>query len=251
MDREIDHRVLEIQDNALLADAFIQENEAFIRSCHRHWQNRTSASEHLQHNFSESEDAWSIALGAFHEALKTYNYEKGSFYSFASMVIERRLIDHARKEKRHLKEVPIDPYVFESGGDQEENYTNKGVRTEVVRHLTMEPDLSLVLEIDAANQQFAHFGFTFYDLAECSPKADKTKAACGKAVRFLLNSPVLLKELQQSKHLPIKTIENMTGVPRKILDRHRKYIIAATEIVGGDYPYLSQYMRFIREETSR
>jgi len=43
----------------------------------------------------------------------------------------------------------------------------------------------------------------------------------------------------------------MSGVPRKIIERHRKYIIAATEIVGGDYPHLSQYMSFIKRGTSR
>jgi RNA polymerase sigma factor len=43
-------------------------------------------------------------------------------------------------------------------------------------------------------------------------------------------------------------IEKNTHVPRKILERHRKYIIAAIEILSGEYPYLADYLRYIREE---
>jgi RNA polymerase sigma factor len=43
-------------------------------------------------------------------------------------------------------------------------------------------------------------------------------------------------------------IEKNTNVPRKILERHRKYIIAAIEILSGEYPYLADYLRYIREE---
>lgn len=257
MERAIDHKVMEIQKTPEMADAFIRDNDAFIRSSVRHWQNRSSASSHGKQHIGDGEDHYTISLEAFHEALQTYHFDKGSFYSFAALVIERRLIDHARKEARHLKEIPIDPYVFESGSgsgngsDSEDAPRDQAMRTQVLRQVTVEPDDALKLEIEAATQLFSTYGFSFFDLADCSPKAQKTKSACALAVNCILESPVLLQTLQQNGQLPIKSLEKMSGVPRKILERHRKYIIAAVEIVGGDFPHLSQYMRFIREETSK
>ena len=43
-----------------------------------------------------------------------------------------------------------------------------------------------------------------------------------------------------------KIIEN-TLLPRKILERHRNYIIAAVEILSGEYPLLAEYLSFIRK----
>ena len=34
---------------------------------------------------------------------------------------------------------------------------------------------------------------------------------------------------------------------RKILDRHRRYIIAAAEILSGEYPVLAEYLGYIRK----
>jgi RNA polymerase sigma factor len=46
-------------------------------------------------------------------------------------------------------------------------------------------------------------------------------------------------------------IEKNSQVPRKILERHRKYIVAAIEILSGEYPYLAEYLRYIREEKEK
>jgi len=51
--------------------------------------------------------------------------------------------------------------------------------------------------------------------------------------------------------LPIKDIESCEKLPRKILERHRKYIIAGAEILKGDYPILSGYLKFVREELEK
>lgn len=251
MERAIDQQVLSIQQHPEAADAFIRENEPFIRNCVRHWQNRAGTGPALHQGHIDGEDHIAISMNAFHEAIQTYHFDKGSFYSFAAMVIERRLIDYARREARHFREMPVDPIIFESGGDQEEDIPDKALRLEVVRQLSTEPDHSLKHEIEAANQRFLDYGFSFFDLADSSPKAAKTKQACAAAVNCLLESPVLLKTLQDQGQLPLKSLEKMSGVPRKILERHRKYIIAAAEIVGGDYPHLAQYMSFIRKGNSR
>jgi len=54
--------------------------------------------------------------------------------------------------------------------------------------------------------------------------------------------------MKRNKLLPLKVLENNLKLPRKILERHRKYIIAGAEIISGDYPILSEYLKFIKEE---
>lgn len=249
MSREVDLIIPNLQNNERLLNTFIGEHEPFVQKCHLHWQRRTFFESNLVvSDNNHFEDTWSVALSAFHEAIQTYDYERGSFFSFAALVIDRRLIDYYRKEKKFELEISVDPYVFESPSDQDMGLTERNVKNAVVRQLRVEPDPSISNEIEAANQIFSCYGFTFFDLADCSPKADKTKQACAKAVACLLNNPFLFLELENSRQLPIKKIEQISEVPRKILERHRKFIIAASEIINGDYPHLAHYLRYIREE---
>ena len=60
---------------------------------------------------------------------------------------------------------------------------------------------------------------------------------------------LLLAQMRLKRLLPIKELSEASGVLRKILERHRKYIIAATEILDGDFPILAGYLSFIRRET--
>ncbi|MEG1027821.1 MAG: RNA polymerase subunit sigma, partial [Oscillospiraceae bacterium] len=77
-------------------------------------------------------------------------------------------------------------------------------------------------------------------------KSEKTKSRCAKAIKFLLNDTFLIKRMRKTHTLPIKNIEINSDVPRKVLERHRKYIIAAVEIISGDYPCLAEYLRYIQ-----
>ena len=53
--------------------------------------------------------------------------------------------------------------------------------------------------------------------------------------------------MRKNKALPMKELELASGVARKILDRHRRYIIAAAEILSGEYPVLAEYLGYIRK----
>ena len=220
--RELDQIVVNVANDSQKLNEFIKQHEFFILKC---------ASKTAKHYVSKNDDEWSVALVAFSEALKKYDYGKGSFISFAELIIHRSLVDYYRVQGRHSAEVQVD--WIEDNAVIENN------------------DNNLKLEVEAIGQVLESYGFTFMDLVECSPKAKKTKTACGKAVSYLLNKPVLITEMRSSKQLPNKIIEKNAGIPRKILERHRKYIIAAAEILHGDYPYLSDYLSYIREDVDR
>ena len=238
--RELDCMAVQASVDEQLMNKFVEENERFILKC----------AGNITHRYiNKSDDEWSLALLAFTEAIKSYKLDKGSFLSFAELIIRRRLTDHYRKQSKYNAEVSVNPSVF--GADFEDDEDNLSINLAVVKQVTQTESNQLSLEIETANTAFASYGFSFFDLADCSPKAGKTKEACAKAVAYLLHNPVLINELHASKQLPLKIIEKNARVPRKILERHRKYIIAAIEILSGEYPCLAEYMRFIRKELDR
>lgn len=237
---DFDAKAVQAAKDALLLDSFVLQNEFFILR---------SASSAVHRYVTKSDDEWSIALSAFVQAIKEYSIDKGHFMSFAQLVIKRKLIDYIRTQSKYSTEISIDPSDFDFNPDEEEE--DAAMKIAVAKTLVHQPDDSLKLEIEAANQEFSAYGFSFFDLTDCSPKAAKTKLACAKAVVFLLQNPVLIEEMKKSKMLPIKSIEKSVKIPRKILERHRKYIIAATEIMTGDYPFLAGYMKYIQEELDK
>ena len=221
MMRELDQRAVKAANDAQELNALIEEYDSFILK---------SASKAVKRYVSKNDDEWSIALSAFSEAIQKYSFEKGSFISFAELMINRRLIDYFRAQRKFVVEDQVDW---------------------IEDNAIIENDDNLKLEIEAISQVLEYYGFSFMDLAECSPKAQKTKTACAKAVVYLLEKPMLITEIRNSKQLPIKLIAKNVGLPRKIIERHRKYIIAAVEILYGDYPYISEYLSFVREAVKR
>lgn len=237
---KIDAKALQASKNKQLLDDFLLENESFILkyTCFV-----------LHKNVSKSDDEWSIAFLAFSQAVRSYLPEKGNFTAFAKVVIKRRLIDYLRSQSKSNCETVVNPSVMEC--DWEEDRSESAAEKEIYLQIVQEPDDSLKLEIESVTETFQKYGFSFFDLAACSPKAGKTKKACAKAAAYMIKNPDILREMRNTKLLPIKSIENGTGVPRKILERHRKYIIAAIEILTGDYPFLAEYMQPVREELKK
>lgn len=234
------------EDEAVLA-RLIEEHKKFILA---------NAYKAAGHFVTESDDEWSVALIAFHEAVKTYDAGKGDFHAFAALVIKRRLLDHLRSERRHDNEIDVSPEILD--GDVEDDTAETAIGLAVQKK---EAELSeqagrdtipgagtIRDEIEAVQDILKGYGFSFFDLTECSPKAEKTKRACAKAVCALLTDAQLLSRMRETKTLPIKELQKTSGVPRKILERHRRYIIAATEILNGEYPLLADYMWYIRKQ---
>jgi RNA polymerase sigma factor len=99
-------------------------------------------------------------------------------------------------------------------------------------------------ELEAIKQECAGFEIDFLRLPDWSPKAGKTKEACLLAARHVLrtNPPPLLAEMRRTGNLPIKHIADALGIQRKIIERHRPYIIVLTVIADGDYPCLVEWL---------
>jgi RNA polymerase sigma factor len=195
----------------------------------------------------------SIGLIAFNEAIDSYEEGKGDFYGLAYRVMERRLADSRRKEKRYEKEIPVEPYVLDGTMDEDPSPLQKEVAkeaadTEVPQHEGAEE------EIEAVQNILKEYGFSFFDIAGASPKAAKTKQQCAWAVCILLEHRDLFADMRRTHSLPAKEMieaaktERQVKLKSGVLDRCRRYIIAAAEILAGEYPVLSSYLNGIRKE---
>ena len=213
-------------------NAFIIKNEKFIIGC---------ANRFTKRFITKSDDEWSIALIAFSNAIDTYDAQKGNFQSYARLLIERKLTDYVRSQARFSSEQSMEPYVFE--GNVDEDSDNSAYQLHIVRATSTSDENPIRDEILALNDILAGYEISFMELTDCSPKAAKTKTACFQAIAYIRENPELVKKMRQTKLFPIKNISENTKIPRKILERHRKYIITATEISCHDFPLLQQYIK--------
>lgn len=235
--REIDKKAIMAKNDKNYTEKFLKDYENYILK---------TANQVTGKYVSKSDDQWSVSLSAFHEAIQAYSFDKGSFLSFSALVIKRRLFDYIKKQSKHFCEVAINPYIFDNDSDEDDI----NIKQEVMSKVAIKDDNDAKLEIDAISQVLEEYNISFFDLTHVSPKANKTKTACAKAILYICENKILFNEMKRAKLLPIKILENNLNVPRKILERHRKYIIAGAEIISGDYPILSEYLRFIKEEQS-
>ncbi len=216
--RELDRRVVAAAKDAQQLSELIEQHEQFILR---------SAAKTAKRNVLKSDDEWSIALAAFYDAIKKYTYNKGSFIAFAELLIHNKLVDYYRGQNKYNAELLVD-WIDDRAADDSNDY-------------------SIKYEIEALGEVLNRYGFTFSDLIESSPKTGKTRTSCARIVTYIMQNPILITDMRSTKQLPLKIIEKNTQTPRKFIERHRKYLIASVEILSGDYPYLSEYLRYIKE----
>ena len=152
------------------ADDLIRDYIPFIRS---------EASKCTSKLITEQDDEFSIAMIAFHEAILGYEKGRGAFLGYASMLIRSRIIDYRRKEARHRGNISL---YAESGDDE------KTIMDELADERDcFEESANLEAtkqEIDELSAVMADFGVSFSDVADNSPKQERTLKACASAIRY-------------------------------------------------------------------
>jgi RNA polymerase sigma factor len=186
-----------------------------------------------------SDDLSSLGLEAFHEAILSFEHKKGSnFFSFATLVIRRRAIDHIRREKK------ISATSFDDR--ESENGLAEGVYAEnsvSLRHFRETNELEYRREeIFHYQEQLAKYGIDFSQLPDHSPKHDDARKTAISIAKIIIEHKQLKDYLLEKKRLPIQELLNIVSVSRKTVERHRIYIIAITVLLMEDYQYLHQYL---------
>lgn len=189
------------------------------------------------------DDEANIALIALDEAARTFVAAKGSFLPFASQVIRRRLIDYLRHQGRRSTEIPAG--VRFAPGDPEmadDQLASLETTIAVVTAREYEESEARKHELLAYSRELSRYGLTFDELARVAPRHRDARDSAKDVARVLAADPAMRKRLIVSKQLPLRELQMRTGVGRKSLERHRKYIIAVALILMGDYELLSEYV---------
>lgn len=226
---KIEDRIFASRDDDSQRELLINEYGNFILSCAKKVTGRY---------ITKEDDEMSIALIAFNEAITKFDQSKGSFLSFASMIIRNRLIDHLRKESKGQNTIP-----FSSLSEQDEDGNEKEFEVED----TSRPVSDSALELEALRYEIERLGFSFFDLPKCTPKTKKTKRDCSLVIRYLLSNPLILANVKDKGIIPVKDILKQLKVNKKLLERHRKYFVIAAIVLSGDYPIISEYFREVKE----
>ena len=215
---------------------------------HQQEKNILRVASRAKHRFvTKSDDEWAIALCAFSQAIDTYSPGKGAFFPYAEVLIRRSLIDAYRSDARFSQEIFVSPDQFE--GSAEEGEPNL-VLDATIQASVRAADTTLRDEILAANEALKRYGFRFFDLTNCSPTRQSTRNACFRAAEAVVASEESYLMLIRMRQLPVKYLVSEFGIPRKIIERYRKYIIAVIVIHAGDYPALQEYIHLGRGERS-
>jgi RNA polymerase sigma factor len=188
------------------------------------------------------DDEFSIALTALNEAIDRYDVSKGaSFLSFAETVIKRRLIDFFRTKTNRHRDIPLTEFDTE---DEEDNVINfVEVQKSIEEHSRHMEHQDRAEEINRFSALLAEFDIDFEELIDLSPKHADARHNAMDVAKVIVSDPQLVMYVYEKKSLPLKQLMNRVQVSRKTMERQRKYILAVTLILSGDFSMLQEYIQ--------
>ncbi len=184
------------------------------------------------------DDELSIAMIAFHEAIGGYSRTRGAFLKYAAMLIRSRLIDYSRREQRHSRVISLD-----APAREEDTTLGEVLVGERDPHEETASRDATRAEIEELARQMKEFGVDLSNVADNCPKQQRTLDACRKALQYARENPELLDDLLKTKRLPIGQLAAGSGVERKTLERHRKYMVALLLIYTNGYEIIRGHLK--------
>lgn len=183
------------------------------------------------------DDFLTVGMLAFKEAIEKYAPDKGSFLSFAKLVIRSRTIDYIRKT---LKKQKNEELILSDDDYKKVSYINE--KTSLDYYDIKSQNEYRKLEIMELKKILSNWEMTMDEMVENSPRKKSLRKLYINIAKEVSENNDLLKNLFETKRLPIKQICEMFKVNRKKIERGRKYIIFLILIMSGDYPYVKSYL---------
>ncbi len=194
----------------------------------------------LKRTVSRSDEEWSIALLAVNEAIDSYREDRGKFWNYAALVIGSRIKDYYRSVSKYSSEISVSGQSF--GENPDDDDAQLGIQIEIRDKTAVYVDTDLRDELEELEKELSKYDIDLFELPQYSPKSQKTRQACAEVIAAIFLPPPLVDILYRTGNLPVKEIMGRVKVKRKLIDRHRKYLIASTLIKAGDYPLMMPYV---------
>lgn len=232
-EREIVARVRAARGSARAADALVRDYLPFIKAETAKFMGRPPREGH--------DDELGIAMFAFHEAVLAYDRSKEAFLPLASLSIRNRLIDFRRRERRHADVDSLDEL---RGGDEQE--PGRALVDELAseRDEIAESDARRASreEISEFARQLEGLGIALTDVADNCPRQRRTLEACQRALAYAREDQALLDRLVKTGKLPMSDLARGSGVDRKTLERHRRYLVALLVAYTNGYEIIRGHL---------
>ena len=189
---------------------------------------------------SETSEEYSVGLMAFNEAIDKFDSDKnGNFISYCNIVINHRIIDHIRKNKKEDKVIPFS--YFEERNEFEEKYLVSD------SHYQYEK-IEIKEEITIFENKLKEFGITLEELVEKSPKHKDSRELYISIARIISDNEELFNKMIKRKTIPISDLMKFVTVSRKTIERNRKYIIAVSLVLRSSLEEIKQYFKKAKKE---
>lgn len=236
-EHEIVNQVYGSKMDAQAADALVREYFPYIKSETARFLKRMP--------IEGKDDELSVAMFAFHEAAMAYIQKKGSFLKFAAMVIRNRLIDYRRKEKRHIGMLSLDQRTNDEGKSRTLLEKIDAGHDEIACRHARNAAKQEILDF---SRQLSQYGLRLTDVADNCPKQTRTLKACHQVLAYARKEPLLLDQFVASGKLPLSALAEGTGVEKKTLERHRKYLVALLLAYTNGYEIIRGHLSQITSE---
>ncbi len=215
-----------------LRDGETEIREYLIKT---YWEYIRSIVSRMTGRKADSTDEFSVALEAFNEAIDVFDSSKNpNFLGFAGLVINRRVIDYFRRNKRFGVEYPFSSLL----DDREEDYEPAGFHPP----LLLTERFEIQDEILSFKNSLQGYSISFDELVLSAPKHTDTRAMCAAIAKKLFEDKKLSARLSEDGRLPITGILSSFSLSRKTVEKNRKYIIALYLILKSDMEILKGYI---------
>lgn len=207
--------VFEARQDQALRELFIKAHLPFVI--------HTTSSVIGRYISVENDEAFSVALEGFNQAIDTYKPEISKFETYATTVIRNRIYDFIRQEKKHSQNVALDE--------------------QIASQLVMdEPEDNLRIEIAEYSTILKRFGLSFEELADISPTHKDTRQRAVKVGMSASTFEAIVTEIYRILKLPVNLVLKFVGSTRRFVYLHRHYILSVTLIFTEDLKALQNWI---------
>ncbi len=229
--------VLRAKEDSLAADELIGQYMPFIRA---------EAGKVSGRICTDGDDELSIAMFAFYEAIVSYEQGRGAFLKLAARAIKNRLIDNRRKQRRHDGLVPLDAPAGDEDGRSLADMVPAG-KNELAERQEREAARQ---EIEHFSVQLAGFGLALADISDNCPKQERTLAACMRVLDYAREHTEMIERLLNTGKLPVAQLSEGSGVDKKTIERHRKYLVAVLLAYTNGFEIIRGHLSMIKRKES-
>jgi RNA polymerase sigma factor len=193
---------------------------------------------------AQGRDEFSVAMEAFNEAIDRYDPVRSrSFLSFCDLIINHKVIDYIRSNKKHSLTYPFT--YFEAVGNEE-----LVERAVAANPTILSENMEIKEEIAVFKDRLAGFGIKLADLVQCAPRHIDSRVMCAMLARKITASAELAEKLERTGQLPVTALLECVRVGRKAVVNNRKYIIAIYIILTSGMEIIKSYVAFMQEGVS-